>query len=81
MEKKWIYKPLPSKEQIENFGKAINLNPYLTAILLQRGVSDLTAAKNFFVLHSNSFTSFLMLDMNHAVERLHNGRSSKVSEY
>ncbi|MBX2955894.1 MAG: single-stranded-DNA-specific exonuclease RecJ [Cyclobacteriaceae bacterium] len=72
MEKKWIYKPLPSKEQIENFGKALNLNPYLTSILLQRGIADLQSAKEYFRPSLDQLHDpFLMMDMERAVERLH----------
>jgi len=72
MEKKWIYKPLPSKEQIENFGKALNLNPYLTSILLQRGIADLQSAKAYFRPSLDQLHDpFLMMDMERAVERLH----------
>ena len=73
MTKRWIYKPSPSRENIEQLSKEINVNPYLTSILLQRGVSDFQAAKNFFrpsltQLHD----PFLMKDMKAAVERIKN---------
>lgn len=73
MTKRWIYKPSPSRESIEQLSKEINVNPYLTSILLQRGVSDFQAAKNFFrpsltQLHD----PFLMKDMKAAVERIKN---------
>ncbi len=72
MEKKWIYKPLPSKEQIVNFGKVLNLNPYLTSILLQRDITDLQSAINYFRPSLDQLHNpFLMMDMDRAVERLH----------
>jgi len=78
MEKKWIYKPLPSKEQIENFGKALNLNPYLTSILLQRDITDLQSAKDYFRPSLNQLHDpFLMMDMGRAVERLQQALQQK----
>lgn len=72
MEKKWIYKPLPSKEQIENFGKTLNLNPYLTSILLQRGIADLQRAREYFRPSLDQLHDpFLMKDMERGVERLY----------
>lgn len=71
MEKKWIYKPLPSKELITALGKDLNVNPYLATILLQRGINTLQEAKDFFRPSlSQLHDPFLMKDMDFAVERL-----------
>ncbi len=72
MIKRWIYKPIPSTQQVEEISKSINLNSYLSAILIQRGITDFDSAKNFFrptlqQLHD----PLLMQDMDKAVERLH----------
>ncbi len=71
MDKRWIFKDLPSRSQIEQLARAINTNPYLTTVLLQRGITDFESAKQFFrptldQLHD----PFLMKDMDRAVERL-----------
>jgi len=71
MDKRWLYKELPSKERIEKFSNEININPYLSATLIQRGIDDFSSAKNFFrpsleQLHD----PFLMKDMKEAVDRL-----------
>jgi single-stranded-DNA-specific exonuclease len=71
MEKRWLYKDLPPQEQIETLAKAININPYLGTVLLQRGITDFELARNFFrpsleQLHD----PFLMKDMQAAVDRL-----------
>lgn len=71
MQKRWIYKNTPPAEQIETLSKAININPYLSTILLQRGIEDFESAKNFFrpsIEHLHD--PFLLKDMDHAVFRL-----------
>lgn len=71
MTKRWIYKPSPSRENIEQLSKEINVNPYLTSILLQRGISDFQTAKNFFRPSLDQLHDpFLMKDMQLAVERM-----------
>jgi len=71
MEKRWLVKDIPAREQVELLSKAININLYLAAILLQRGVTDFDNAKHFFrptldALHD----PFLMRDMDKAIARL-----------
>ncbi len=71
MEKRWVYSSIPPADQITEFGKILNINPYLTTILLQRGINDFESAKKFFrptldQLHD----PFLMKDMEEAVSRL-----------
>lgn len=71
MSARWVYKPLPSKDQIAELGQQLNLNPYITTILLQRGVTTLDEAKNFFRPSLNQLHDpFLMKDMDAAVTRL-----------
>lgn len=71
MEKKWIYKTIPPKEQITELGNQLNLNPYLTTILLQRGIESHQQAKAFFRPSLDQLHDpFLMQDMDQAVERL-----------
>src|SRR5690606_11304433 len=71
MEKRWRYcnKPLP--EAIEALSRQINVNPYLSSILLQRGITTFEEARSFFrpslqKLHD----PFSMKDMEVAVDRL-----------
>ena len=84
MEKRWLQKEIPSNDLIEDLSKAINVNPYLSAILVQRGIRSFGEAKDFFrpsldVLHD----PFLMKDMEKAVERLRSAfdKNEKVLIY
>jgi single-stranded-DNA-specific exonuclease len=71
MEKRWIYKALPSPDSIRKLSGEINVNGYLSTVLLQRGFNTFALAKDFFrpsleQLHD----PFLMKDMRKAVDRL-----------
>jgi single-stranded-DNA-specific exonuclease len=71
MEKRWIHKELPPKEKIAMLSDALNINPYLSTILLQRGIATAEEAKYYFRPSlSNLHDPFLMKDMDLAVERL-----------
>jgi single-stranded-DNA-specific exonuclease len=71
MHKRWLLKPIPPHDQIESLSKAININWYLSAILLQRGISDFEQAKNFFrPTLSDLHDPFLMKDMDLAIARI-----------
>lgn len=78
MDKRWVCKEIPPREQIERLSAQININPYLSAILLQRGISDFDQAREYFrpsleKLHD----PFLMKDMDNAVTRLRQAIDSK----
>ena len=71
MEKRWRYCKQPSPEAIEALSKQINVNPYLSSILIQRGICTFEDAKNFFRPSlQNLYDPFLMKDMDAAVNRL-----------
>lgn len=71
MHKRWLLKSTPPPEQIESLSKAINVNWYLSAILLQRGITDFDQAKSFFRPTLNDLHDpFLMKDMDKAITRL-----------
>jgi single-stranded-DNA-specific exonuclease len=84
MQKRWAYKELPSREKVEELSKAINTNPYLTSILLQRGIEDFDNARNFFRPSLDQLHDpFLMKDMDKAVRRLKSAldREEKILIY
>jgi single-stranded-DNA-specific exonuclease len=71
MDKRWISKELPSNEQIKELSQAININSYLAAILIQRGITDFEGARNFFrPALEHLHNPFLMKGMERAVTRL-----------
>jgi single-stranded-DNA-specific exonuclease len=71
MVKRWLYKEMPTGEKVQALSAAINVNPYVSSILLQRGIEDFDAAKKFFRPSlDNLHDPFLMKDMQKAVTRL-----------
>ncbi len=70
--RRWKYKPVPSVESVEALSAVLNLNPYLTSVLLQRGIADFETARYFFRPQlEHLHDPFLMKDMEAAVVRLH----------
>jgi single-stranded-DNA-specific exonuclease len=77
MVKKWVCKPLPDQEQAEHLSKAINVNPTLASLLIQRGINSFQQAKNFFRPHLNQLHDpFLMKDMDKAIYRINQAISN-----
>jgi single-stranded-DNA-specific exonuclease len=71
MEKRWIYYPRPSEQNLSDLGKKLNINSYLITVLLQRGIDDYESAKSFFRPSLDQLHDpFLMQDMEKAVHRL-----------
>ena len=71
MDKRWLSKELPPNEQIKELSQAININSYLAAILIQRGITDFDGARNFFrPALEHLHNPFLMKGMERAVTRL-----------
>jgi single-stranded-DNA-specific exonuclease len=71
MQKRWLYKEIPPREQIAALCKAINTSIHTSTILLQRGIADFDSAKLFFrPLLTELHDPFLMKDMDKAVLRL-----------
>lgn len=71
MDRRWLSKEIPPQEQVEKLSKDININFCLSAILLQRGITEYEAAKIFFrPLLEHLHDPFLMKDMDKAIDRL-----------
>ena len=71
MERRWIYKTIPAQESIQKLSNDININVYLSTVLIQRGIDTFSAAKDFFRPSLDHLHDpFLMKDMHHAVDRL-----------
>lgn len=71
MEYEWIIYPSPNEEEVKILSQAINVNPYLSAILVQRGIKTLAQAKSYFRPTLDQLPDpFLMANMEKAVERL-----------
>ncbi|HNP96251.1 MAG TPA: single-stranded-DNA-specific exonuclease RecJ, partial [Cyclobacteriaceae bacterium] len=71
MDKRWIRKPIPPQDVVDALSKRINVNPYLSTILTQRGITNFDEARLFFrpsLEHLHD--PFLMTDMATAVDRL-----------
>lgn len=71
MQRRWIYNALPPQDEVEALSKSLNINPYLSTILLQRGKNSFEEAKKFFrpsLEHLHD--PFLIKDMDKAVARL-----------
>jgi single-stranded-DNA-specific exonuclease len=71
MKKRWVYPSPPSLEKVKELSTVLHINPYLSSILIQRGINTFDKAKEFFrpsleQLHD----PFLLTDMDKAVERM-----------
>jgi len=71
MDQRWIIRESPDKEIVEKLSKDININPVLSSVLIQRGISSYKEAKSYFRPSLNDLHDpFLMEDMDLAIERL-----------
>ncbi|HEY0743584.1 MAG TPA: single-stranded-DNA-specific exonuclease RecJ [Chryseosolibacter sp.] len=71
MVKRWLNKELPEGDKVQALSASINVNRYISSILLQRGINDFDNAKKFFRPSlENLHDPFLMKDMQKAVNRL-----------
>ncbi len=71
MQKKWLVKDIPPAAEVKKLAQAININPALASLLVQRGITGYEQAKSFFRLSLDHLHDpFLMQDMALAVRRL-----------
>jgi single-stranded-DNA-specific exonuclease len=71
MNRLWIQKSQVPNEKIEELSRALNLNSFLTAILIQRGISTFDEAKSFFRPSLDQLHDpFLLKGMEVAIKRI-----------
>jgi len=69
--KKWTVKKKSNDHEVGLLSKAINVNPFLANLLIQRGINDFELAKKYFrPTFEHLHDPFLMKDMQLAVDRL-----------
>ncbi|MEB0261085.1 MULTISPECIES: single-stranded-DNA-specific exonuclease RecJ [unclassified Mucilaginibacter] len=77
MTKRWVLKDTADAVTVKELAAGLNINPVLSALLAQRGISNFDEAKYFFrptELHLHD--PFLMQDMEKAIERIEQAISS-----
>ena len=68
---RWTLKPKPSEDKIKHLAQALNVEDFVAALLIQRGIETFEEAKNFFrpsLEHLHD--PYLMKDMDKAVARI-----------
>ncbi len=76
--KRWLFRPLPTADQVGVLSSDLGIHPALCTLLAQRGISSFDQAKSYFrpsldALHD----PFLMKDTDRAVRRLSKAMASK----
>ena len=70
-EKRWIFAPDPDPATVASLGQALAISPVLARLLVQRGISTPTAAREFFAPNLSQLPApWLMCDMDLAVARV-----------
>ncbi len=78
MELNWQLINNHSPEKISQFAQQLNSSPVLARILLNRGIEDIEAAREFFKPNlANLHDPFLMTEMREAVQRIERAISKK----
>jgi single-stranded-DNA-specific exonuclease len=71
MEKRWIFKSIPDPEKVNFLVSALNVDPILSTLLIQRGIDNFEKAHQFFrPAMKDLHDPFLMKDMDLAVARI-----------
>jgi single-stranded-DNA-specific exonuclease len=71
MNKRWALKDTPDQEEVNALAAALNIDPILSAILIQRGIRNYDDARLFFRPDDRQLHDpFLMADMEKAVLRI-----------
>src|SRR6478609_8801781 len=68
---RWTLKPKPTEEKIKQLSQALNVEGFIAALLIQRGIETFEQAKLFFRPSLDDLHDpYLMKDMDKAVERI-----------
>lgn len=68
---RWSLKPIPPSEKVKSLAEALQIDPVLASLLVQRGIETFDQAKQFFRPSFNDLHDpFLMQDMDKAVARI-----------
>jgi single-stranded-DNA-specific exonuclease len=68
---RWTLKPKPDPEKVSELSKALQVEPIVAVLLLQRGIDNFDQARDFFRPNlSQLHDPFLMKDMDKAIERI-----------
>ena len=71
MEKRWNIKDTGDDDKIEHLCKVLNIDKFLSNLLVQRGIETFDEAKAFFrPSYDHLYDPFLMKDMDKAIDRL-----------
>ena len=71
MEKRWVIKEQGDLQLVEKLAQELNIDQYLSNLLVQRGIATFEEAKTFFRPSlSNLHDPFLMKDMEEAIHRI-----------
>jgi single-stranded-DNA-specific exonuclease len=71
MDKRWNIKDKGDEDKIEHLSRVLNIDKFLSNLLVQRGVETFDEAKAFFrPNYEHMYDPFLMKDMDKAVNRL-----------
>ncbi len=75
---RWTLKPKPDSEKVKNLSKALQVEPIVANLLIQRGIETYEDARDFFRPDlSHLHDPFLMKDMDKAVARIENAIQSE----
>ena len=68
---RWTLKPKPEPSKVDHLAEALNVDPFIATLLVQRGINTFDLARAFFRPNlSDLHDPLLMKDMDKAVDRI-----------